>query len=56
MFVNDSTGYLYNRSLLKSTNGGFDWQKTDSISTAGISNHFLLMRIRDGAAVVLAKL
>ncbi|MBK6538709.1 MAG: T9SS type A sorting domain-containing protein [Ignavibacteria bacterium] len=42
MFVNDSTGYLYNRSLLKSTNGGFDWQKTDSISTAGISNHFFI--------------
>ncbi len=42
MFVNDSTGYLYNRSLLKTTNGGFDWQKTDSISTAGISNHFFI--------------
>ncbi|MBL8008191.1 MAG: T9SS type A sorting domain-containing protein [Ignavibacteria bacterium] len=42
MFLNDSTGYLINRSLKKSTNGGNSWKNTDSITTIGIRDEFFI--------------
>ncbi|MDQ3022667.1 MAG: T9SS type A sorting domain-containing protein [Bacteroidota bacterium] len=42
MFVNELTGYLARGSLLKTTNGGLDWEITNSISTSNINYHFFI--------------
>lgn len=41
-FTDGFTGYVKRYSLLKSTNAGMNWQRTDSINTIGISNHFFI--------------
>lgn len=38
-FLNSNTGYVFNRSLLKSINGGVNWYRTDSLLTSDISSY-----------------